>query len=111
MGLEGSESMSHHGHASEGIPLQQSMQVKTGASVCYTTEFLSAASLRNGRPGTYDVELEIGPHLPGIVLDAMDRRQDANSSLSIERWWLEVEADVVWGRNVRVREEINVNMS
>lgn len=110
IGLEGSESLSHHGHASESIPLRQTMQVKTGASVCYSTEFLSAASLRNGIPSAYKVNLEIGPHLPGIVLDAMERRQDANSSLSIERWLLEAEVDIVRGRNVSVREEIDVSL-
>lgn len=110
MGLEGSESMSHHGHASESIPLQETMQVKAGASVCYSAEFLSATTLRNMRPSTYDVDLEIGPHLPDIVLNAMQRQQDANSSLSIEQWWLEVEVDIVWGRNAIVRQEIDVNL-
>ena len=92
------------------IPFQQSLQVKTGASVCYSTEFLSTASLRTGQPGAYDVKLKIGPNLPKIVRDAMESRQDANSSLSIERWMLEVDVDVVWGRNVRVREEIDVKL-
>ena len=42
-------------------PMQRFMQVKTGTAVCYSTKFPSAASLRNGRPGTFDVELEVGP--------------------------------------------------
>ena len=91
-------------------PLERFMQVKTGTAVCYGAKFLSAASLRNGRPGTFDVELEIGPHLPDIVLDAMERRRDANNSLFIERWWLEVTVYVVLGRNLSVREEIDVSL-
>ena len=90
--------------------MQRFMQVKTGTAVCYSAKFLSAASLRNGRPGTFDVELEIGPHLPDIVLDAMERRRDANNSLFIERWWMEVTVDVVRGRNLSVREEMDVSL-
>ncbi len=110
MGLVGSEAMSPHGHASESIPLRQTTQMKTGTAVCYSTQFLGAASMRTGRPNTYEVDLDIGPHLPKIVLDAMESRQDANYPLSIERWWLEVKVDVVWGRNVNVRQEIEVNL-
>ena len=38
----------------------------------------------------------------------MERRRDANNSLSIERWWLEVTVYVVLGRNLSVREEMDV---
>ena len=46
-------------------PMQRFMQVKTGTAVCYSAKFPSAASLRNGRPGTFDVELEVGPPRAG----------------------------------------------
>lgn len=40
----------------------------------------------------------------------MERRRDANNSLFIERWWMEVTVDVVRGRNLSVREEMDVSL-
>lgn len=93
------------------IPMQQTTEQKISTEVGYSTSFLNSASLGVGSPGKYNVALELGPRLPRVVQLEKELELDTNSSLTIEKWWLEVQVDVVRGRDPSVREEIDVNLS
>ncbi|MDE2822391.1 MAG: hypothetical protein OXK79_02665 [Chloroflexota bacterium] len=86
-----------------GIPV-----TKMSTEVCYSTSFLDSASLSSDRIGIYNAALRIGPNLPKVAQEAKDLQTDANNSLTIERWWLEVQVDVVRGRDQSVRKVIEV---
>ena len=92
-------------------PMQQTTEEKAYTEVCYREPFLVSTSLREGIPSRHDVALEIGPGLPRPALEARELQRDANSSLSLERWWIEVKVDVARGRDPTVRHEIDVNLS
>jgi hypothetical protein len=89
-----------------GTPVQ-TVSMETG----YSAPFLSSTSLKVGRPGKYKVALELGPRLPRVVQLSKELELDTNSSLSIEKWWLEVQVDVVMGSDQSVRKEIDVSLS
>ena len=72
---------------------------------------MNSESLSKDNVSRRKVDLTIGPHLPEVALEAEELQRDANSSLSIEQWWLEVQVDVVRGRDSMVREEINVKLT
>ena len=92
-------------------PMQQTAEEETYTEVCYSEPFLVSTSVRKGNFSRHDVALEIGPSLPRPALEAKELQRDANSSLSLERWWIEVKVDVVRGRNPTVRHNIHVNLS
>ena len=92
------------------IPMQQTTEQKTSTEVGYSTPFLSSASLKVGRPDKYKVALELGPRLPRVVQLEKELELDTNSSLTIEQWWLEVQVDVVMGRDQSVRKNIDVSL-
>ena len=89
-----------------GTPVQ-TVSMEAG----YSAPFLSSSSLKVGRPGKYKVALELGPRLPRVVQLSKELELDTNSSLSIEKWWLEVQVDVVMGPDQSVRKEIDVSLS
>ena len=93
------------------VPTQGTPVQTVSTEVGYSTAFLNSASLSVGRPGRYNVALEIGPRLPRVVQLSKELELDTNSSLTIERWWLEVAVDVAMGRDQSTREEIQVNLS
>ena len=93
------------------IPMQQTTEEKPFTEVCYSETFLVSTSVREGNFSRHDVPLEIGPSLPRPALEARELQRDANSSLSLERWWIEVKVDVARGRDPTVRHEIDVNLS
>ena len=93
------------------IPMQQTTEQKTSTEVGYTTAFLNSTSLRVGHPGKYNVALELGPRPPRVVQLEKELELDTNSSLTIKRWWLEVQVDVVRGRDESMRKEIDVTFS
>ena len=90
------------------IPMQQTTEQKTSTEVGYSTAFLNSTSLRVGHPGTYNVALELGPRLPRVVQLEKELERDVNNSISIERWWLEVQVDVAMGRDQSARKGIDV---
>ena len=93
------------------IPMQQTTEERTYTEVCYSDTFLVSTSLREGVPSRHDVALEIGPSLPRPALEARELQRDANSSLSLDLWWIEVKVDVARGRDQSLRHEIDVNLS
>ena len=93
------------------IPMQQTTEQKISTEACYSIAFLTSESLRKGDVGRRKVDLNIGPGLPKIVLEAKELERDANNSLSIEQWWLMVQVDVVRGRDQSRRREINVKLT
>ena len=93
------------------IPMQQTTEERDYSEVCYSESFLASTSVRKGDSSRHDVALKIGPCLPRPALEAKELQRDANSSLSLDRWWVEVEVDVARGRDPSVRHEIDVNLS
>ena len=93
------------------VPMQQTTEQKISTETCYSTQFMNSESLSKDNVSRRKVDLTIGPHLPKVALEAEELQRDANSSLSIEQWWLEVQVDVVRGRDSMVREEINVKLT
>ena len=93
------------------IPMQQTTEERDYSEVCYSETFLDSTSMREGSPSRHSVALEIGPNLPRPALEARDLQDDANSSLSLERWWIEVKVDVARGRDSTVRHKIDINLS
>ena len=89
-----------------GIPV-----TKMSTEVCYSTSFLNSTSLSGSRVGMYEAALRIGPNLPKVAQEAKELQRDANNSLSIEKWWLEVQVDVARGRDQNTRKEIDVTLS
>ena len=92
-------------------PMQQTTEERDYSEVCYSESFLASTSVRKGDSSRHDVALKIGPCLPRPAFEARDLQGDANSSLSLDRWWVEVEVDVARGRDPNVRHEIDVNLS
>ncbi|MYB47790.1 MAG: hypothetical protein F4X72_00685 [Dehalococcoidia bacterium] len=93
------------------IPMQQSTEQKTSTEICYSSQFLTSESLGKGNDSRHKVDIKIGPHLPKVVLEAKELERDANSSISIEQWWIEAHADVVRGPDWSVREKIQVKLN
>ncbi len=93
------------------IPMQQTTEEEPYEEVCYSETFLESASVREGIPSRHRVALAIGPDLPRPALEARELQHDANSSLSLDRWWIEVTVDVARGRDSSVRHDIDVNLS
>jgi hypothetical protein len=93
------------------IPMQQTTEQKISTETCYSTQFLTSESLSKDNISRRKVDLKIGPQLPKPALEAEELQRDANSSLSIEQWWLMVQVDVVRGRDQSRRREINVKLT
>ena len=93
------------------IPMQQSTEQKTSTEICYSTQFLTSESLGKDNDSRHKVDLMIGPQLCNVALEAKELERDANSSLSIEKWWLEVQVDVAMGLDQSIRKEIDVALS
>jgi hypothetical protein len=91
-------------------PMQQATDEEAYTEVCYRESFLDSTSLREGVPSRHNVALEIGPGLPRPALEARELQHDANSSLSLDRWWIEVNVDVARGRDATARHKIDVNL-
>ena len=92
-------------------PMQRTTEERDYSEVCYSESFLASTSVRKGDSSRHRVPLEIGPGLPRPALEAKELQRDANSSISLERWWIEVKVDVARGRDPTVRQEIDVNLS
>ena len=92
-------------------PMQQTTEEKPYEEVCYSETFLDSTSVREGNPSRHRVALAIGPDLPRPALEARELQYDANSSLSLDRWWIEVTVDVARGRDSAVRHEIDVALT
>lgn len=92
-------------------PMQRTTEEKPYAEVCYSETFLLSTSVREGNTSRHRVALVIGPSPPRPALEARELQYDANSSLSLDRWWLEVKVDVARGRDPSVRHEIDVALS
>ncbi len=92
-------------------PMQQTTEENPYEEVCYSETFLDSASVREGSPSRHRVALEIGPGLPRPALEARELQYDANSSLSLDQWWIEVKVDVARGRDATVRRDIDVTLS
>jgi len=92
-------------------PMQQTMEEKPYEEICYSETFLDSTSVREGNPIRHRVALAIGPDLPRPALEAREFQYDANSSLSLDRWWIEVKVDVARGRDSAVRHEIDVALT
>ena len=93
------------------IPMQQITEEEPYTEVCYSETFLDSTSMRKGSPSRHRVALEVGPSLPRPALEARELQDDANSSLSLERWWIEVKVDVARGRDAIARHKIDINLS
>ena len=93
------------------IPMQQTIEEEPYTEVCYSETFLDSTSMREGSPSRHRVALEVGPSLPRPTLEARELQHDSNSSLSLERWWIEVKVDVARGRDATVRHKIDINLS
>lgn len=92
-------------------PMQQTTEESPYEEVCYGETFLDSTSVREGTPSRHRVALKMGPGLPRPALEARELQHDANSSLSLDRWWIEVKIDVARGRDPSARQEIDVNLS
>ena len=77
----------------------------------YSRSFLSSTSLNVDSPGRYNVALVLGPRLPRVVQLSKELELETNSSLTIERWWLEVQVDVAMARDQSLRKEIDVTLT
>ncbi len=93
------------------IPMQQTTEEEPYEEVCYSRTFLDSTPVREGSPSRHRVALVIGPDLPRPAIEARELQRDANSSLSLDRWWIEVKVDVARGRDSYVRHKIDVNLS
>ena len=115
LGLEGGvNTITHAGRragAVDHLPMQRYTEQKISKETLYCTQFLTSESLRKDGVSRHKVDLSIGPDLPKVVLEAKELEQDANSSVYFGRWWLEVQVDVVRGRNPSVRQFIDVTLS
>ncbi len=109
MGMDGAPAPGRYN--ASGVPTRGTPVQTVSMEAGYSTVFLSSASLSVGRPGRYNVALELGPRLPRVVQLSKELERDANSSISIERWWLEVQVDVVRGRDQSRRREIGVDLA
>lgn len=106
MGMDGAPAPGRYN--ASGVPTRGTPVQTVSTELGYSTAFLSSASLSVGRPDTYKVALVLGPRLPRVVQLSKELERDANSSLTIERWWLEVQVDVVRGRDQSARKGIDV---
>ena len=90
------------------VPMQQTTDQKKSNESFDSRPLLHTKSLRKGDVSRHDVALKIGPRVQNLVREAKELQRDANSSISIEPWWLEVQVDVVMGRDVRVQRQIEI---
>ena len=93
------------------IPMQQTTDQKKSNEAFDSRPFLHTRSLRKGDVSRHNVALKIGPRVQNLVREAKELQRDANSSLSIEPWWLEVKVDVAMGRDPMLRKEIDVKLT
>ena len=93
------------------IPMQQHTDQKISTEVFDSEPIVLNASLQRGVVNRHNVTLRLDPRarkLQELAQEAKGLQRDANSSLSIEPWWLEVHADVVMGRDARVRRQVEI---
>ena len=114
MGLEDSASTIQAGRigvTTDYLPMQQTTEQKISEEILFSTQFLTSESLRKDRVCRHNAALKIGPQLPKLAQEAQELQKDANNAVSLDRWWLEVQVDIVRGRNPSVRQMIDVTLS
>ncbi|MDE2717239.1 MAG: hypothetical protein OXI33_09505 [Chloroflexota bacterium] len=93
------------------IPMQQHTDQKMSTEVFDSAQIVLNVSLQRDVESRHNVALRLDPRarkLQNLAQEAKGLQRDANSSLSIEPWWLEVHADVAMGRDARVRRQIEI---
>ncbi|MDE2821966.1 MAG: hypothetical protein OXK79_00490 [Chloroflexota bacterium] len=93
------------------IPMQQSTEQKISTEVFDSAQIVLNASLQRDVESSHNVALRLDPRarkLQNLAQEAKGLQRDANSSLSIEPWWLEVHADVAMGPDARVRRQVEI---
>ena len=93
------------------IPMQQHTDQKITTEVFYSAPIVLSASLQRDVASRHNVALKLDPRarkLQELAQEAEGLQRDANSSLSIEPWWLEVQVDVVMGRDAGVRRQVEI---
>ena len=93
------------------IPMQQHTDQKTSTEAFDSKPIMLTASLQKGVVSRHNVALRLDPRsrkLQELAQEAKGLQRDANNSLSIEPWWLEVQVDVVRGRDATLRRQVEI---
>ena len=111
----GGPSSLHRGNPLHGtpsyIPTAQQTEQQISTEVFYRATIVPAKSLREGDVSKHDMTLRLDPKLSKLqelAMEAEELQRDANSSLSIEPWWLEARVDVIMGRDAIVRRQVEI---
>ena len=112
MDLEGraGDALQIRGQASM-VPTQAIPSQTVTSEVFYSTQITLATSLRKDAESRREVALKLDPKLyklQRLSQEAKRLRRNANRGLSIEPWWLEVQVDVVRGRDAIVRRQVEI---
>ena len=112
MDLEGraGDALQIRGQASR-VPTQAIPSQTVTSEVFYSTQITLATSLRKDAESRHNVAFKLDPKLyklQRLSQEAKRLRRNANRGLSIEPWWLEVQVDVVRGRDAIVRRQVEI---
>ena len=98
------------GQASK-VPTQRIPSQTVSTEDFFSTRFVVPNSLRKDAVSKHKVALKLDPKLyklRKLSQEAKRLRRNANRGLSIEPWWLEVQVDVVRGRDATVRRQVEI---
>ena len=93
------------------VPMQQHTDQKISTEVFYSAPIVLSASLQRDVASRHNVALRLDPRarkLQELAREAERLQRDANSSLTIEPWWLEARVDVVMGRDAILRRRVEI---
>ena len=93
------------------VPTQAIPNQTVSTEDFFSKRFVVPNSLRKDVVSKHEVALKLDPKLyklRRLSQEAKSLQRDANSSLSIDPWWLEVQVDVVRGRDAIVRRQVEI---
>ena len=93
------------------VPTQAIPNQTVSTEDFFSKRFVVPNSLRKDVVSRHEVPLELNPRLgklQSLAGEAKSLQRDANSSLSIDPWWLEARVDIVMGRDARVRRQVEI---
>ena len=93
------------------LPMQRHTDQKISMEVFHGITILLSKSLRKGELSRHNAAFRLDPQLrklQELAMEAEELQRDANSSLSIEPWWLEARVDVIRGRDAIVRKQVEI---
>lgn len=93
------------------VPMQQHTEQQISTEVFGSAQIVLSGLLRKGEVNRHKVTLRLDQELrklQSLSREAAMLQRDSNSGLAIEPWWLEVQVDVVRGRDAIVRRQVEV---